>query len=336
LRIGWDRFRNVMGLIFVFAALAVLRSSSKYKWPLVAGLSVLAVLSREYVALILFVGIWGFVFLERKERLVSFAVLAPAITVFVFMTYSARLWGNYILNGQYVFESYLWTVRDVLSIFVACYLLLSPFVLKGFRRDKLLGPFFGLLLFGSFGVVFSPWFAVVGYQRWLMLLVFPFSVFAVLGFARFRLFDRNHLGKLVAIVLVFMVLGVGYSAGVFSYVGMLPNSYVAVNLTQSSIAWNEVEPVEDVLRWIDENAMSNSSLLVEERFYGWTLIYLRRANIDVGVVPYGAASPPWSALERVLDDGFRWIYLIWHSDSEIESFHEVYSQKGVSVFQYDL
>lgn len=53
-------------------------------------------------------------------------------------------------------------------------------------------------------------------------------------------------------------------------------------------------------------------------------------------LPYGAASPPWSALERVLDDGCQWIHLIWHSDSIIESFHEVYSQKGVSVFQYDL
>jgi len=68
---------------------------------------------------------------------------------------------------------------------------------------------------------------------------------------------------------------------------------------------------------------------VEERFHGWTLIYLKRANSDVEVVPYDANPSSWSALEKVLDDGFRWIYLIWHSNSNLENFHMVYSQNSV-------
>ncbi|MCK4424285.1 hypothetical protein KAU93_01275 [Candidatus Bathyarchaeota archaeon] len=335
LRLAWDRLRNILGLTFVFAALAMLKSNSRLKWPLMAGFAVLTVLSRDYVALILFVTVLGFAFLENKGRLMSLISLAPAFAIFAVMVYPAELWSGYVSTGLYASASYLWTLQDVLSIFAVCYLPLLPFVLKGFRRDHMLAPMVGLLLVGSFSVVVSPRFAVLGYQRWLMLLVFPFSIYAARGFKRSRFLNKNNAKMLKVIVLVFILIGVGYSTGAFSYVGMLPNSYIAVNLVQSSIAWDQVDDVKDVLRWLDESAPTDSSVLAEERFYGWTLIYLKRADSDVEVVPYAAASPPWVALEKVLDDGFRWIYLIWYSDSNLEGFETVYSRNSVSIFQYE-
>jgi hypothetical protein len=116
---------------------------------------------------------------------------------------------------------------------------------------------------------------------------------------------------------------------------MLPNSWVPTNLVQSSIGWNQIDDAKDVLRWLDENAEANSSILSEERFYGWTLIYLKRANNDVEVIPYGANSQPEPALEKALGDGFHWIYLIWYTDSNLENFKPLYSQNGVSIFQYE-
>jgi len=336
LRMSWDRFRTIMGLIFVFLGLTVLKSCHKFKWPLMAGLAVLTMLSREYVAMILFVPVLSFAFLEGKERLLSLIALAPALTMFVAKFLSTEFLWSVFSDGTFALNSYLWTVRDVLAISAVCFLCLLPFVLKGFRRDRLLVPFTGFLLLGSFSVVLFPWFVIPGYQRWLMLLVFPFTAYAGLGFERFHLFERGGFKKLVAIFLIFMVIGVGYCTGAFSYVGLLPNSYVATNLVQSSIPWNQIDDIKDVLGWLDENAASNSSVLTEERFYGWASIYLRRANDDVEVVPYGAAFPPWTALEQVLDDDFRGIYLIWYSDSNLENFHTIYSQNDVSVFQYEL
>jgi len=334
LRESWDRFRNVLGLIFVFAALTALKSESRFKWPFVAGLAALTALSREYIALVLFVAVLGFAFLERKDRVISLVALAPAFAIFSIMNFPRQFWWSYVSAGQYALESYLWPVQDVFSIFAVCYLPLLLFVVKGFSRDKLLDPMVGLLLLGSFSVIVSPWFAVPGYQRWLMLLVFPFSIYAVMGFERFRLFDKGSFRKLVAILLVFMVIGVGYSSGAFSYV-MLPNSWVPTNLVQSSIGWDQIDDVKGVLSWLDENAVANSSILSEERFYGWTLIYLRRANNDVEVVPYGANSPPEPVLEKALSDGFRWIYLIWYTDSSLKDFEIIYSQNSVSIFQYE-
>ena len=334
LRESWDRFRNVLGLVFVFVTLTALRSDHKYKWPLVAGLTVLTVLSRRYIGLVLFVTVLGFAFLERKDRVVSLVALAPALAIFAVMFYPAKLRWSYIPDGQYALGSYFWAVQDVFSIFAVCYLPLLPFVVKGFKRDRVLDPMLGLLLLGSFSVIVSPWFAVPGYQRWLILLVFPLTIFAIRGFDCFRLFDKENFGKLVAVLLIFMVIGAGYSSGAFSYVA-LSNSWVPTNLVQSSIDWNQVDDVKGALRWLDENAVADSSVLAEERFYGWTLIYLKRANNDVEVIPYGANSLPTPALEKALSDGFRWIYLIWYTDWSLENFQMVYSQNSVSVFEYE-
>jgi len=335
LRESWDRFRTVLGLIFVFATLTVLRSNHKYRWPLVAGLALLTALSREYIALVLFIAIFGSTFLERKDRVISLIALAPALMIFSIMSFPRQLWWSFVSDGQYAWSSYLRAVQDVASIFAVCYLLLLPFVVKGFRRDKMFDPLVVWLLLGSFSVIVSPWLAVTGYQRWLMLLVFPFSVYAVRGFERFHLFGRSSFRNLMTVLLVFLVVGVGYSSSVFSYV-VLPNSWVPTNLVQSSIAWNQVDDVKGVLRWLDENAVFNSSILAEERFYGWTLIYLKRANDDVNVIPYRANSLPQPALERALDDGFRWIYLIWYTDSDLENFQVKKSLNNVSIFQYNL
>jgi hypothetical protein len=337
LRESWDRFRNVLGLIFVFTTLTALKSESKFKWPLVAGLGILTALSREYIALVLFVAVLGFAILERKDRLMSLVALAPALAIFGFMVYPAKLWWNYVAEGAPPFYSrtYSSVLQDVFSIFAVCFLPLLPFVVKGFKRDKLLDPMLGWLLLGSLSVVAIPWFAIPGYQRWLILLVFPFSVYAIRGFERFRLFNKDNFGKLVAVLLVFMVSGVGYSSGMFSYV-LLPNSWVPTNLVQSSIGWNHVEDVKGVLRWLDENAVANSSVLAEERFYGWTLIYMKRANNDVEVISYGANSPPDPTLKKALSDGFRWVYLIWYTDSSLTDFELIHSQNSVSIFQYRL
>ncbi|MFQ5821150.1 MAG: hypothetical protein ACE5I5_14250, partial [Candidatus Heimdallarchaeota archaeon] len=115
---------------------------------------------------------------------------------------------------------------------------------------------------------------------------------------------------------------------------VLPNSWVPANLVQSSIGWNQIDDVKGVLIWLEENAVADSSVLAEERFYGWTLIYLKRANDDVEVIPYSANSPPEPALEKALSDGFHWIYLIWYTDSNLEGFETVHSQNSVSIFQY--
>jgi len=165
-----------------------------------------------------------------------------------------------------------------------------------------------------------------------MLLVFPLSIYAVLGFDRLRWFDKRQFKKLATVLMVFMVVGVGYSTGVFSYVGRVPNSYVAVSLMRSSIDWDQIDDVRAVLRWLDMNAAFSSSVLAEERFYGWTMLYLERAGHDLTVFPYGALDSPAAALKLARQQTYGKIYLIWFSGQVVGDFSVVHSWHGIAVF----
>jgi len=336
LRDSWDRFRTVLGLVFLFGGLTVLKSDGKHKCGLLAVFGLLAVLSREYVALVLFVSVLGYVVWEKKRDWVRpFVALVPAFVVFAVMVFPSLFvsWAG-LVEGEFASRSYLWVVQDAFVIFAVCYLAVLPFVLLGLRRDGLVGSMVVWLLVASFSVVVGPLFSVPGYQRWLMLLVFPFCVYAAWGFERLGFFSGRRVWMLISVLLVFVLIGSGYATGVFSYVGQLPNSYVALSLVGSSIRWDEVDDVKAVLSWLDQNAVVDSSVLVEECFYGWTLLYLGRAGVDVRVIPYGAASSPFSALDLALRDGFSWVYLVWFSGRSVTGFRVVYSWNAVSVFEY--
>ena len=330
LRESWDRFRNVLGLIFVFPTLTALKSESKFKWPLVTGFALLTALSREYIAIFLFATVLGFVFLEGKNRVESLAALTPALAVFAIMFFPRQSWFSHVPGNEY-----FWTITDVTSIFLVCFLPILPFVVKGFRRDKLFNPMLGLLLLGSFSVIASPWLGIPYYQRWIVLLVFPFIVYTLWGLERLQLFNKGSSRKLMAVLLIFLVSGVGYSSGAFSYIA-LPNSWIPTNMVQSSIGWHQIKDVKGVLMWLDENAVQNSSILTEEKFFGWTLLYLERANDDINAIVYSANSQPTMALEKALRDDFSCIYLIWHTNLALDNFQKIYSQNGISIFQYNL
>jgi len=297
----------------------------------------LSILSREYVGYVLLVTVFAFTILEKKDRLRTLIALCPALGILPFATNSnlVSFLFSFSSGVLYASPSHLWAVQDALVIFAICYLGLLPFVFRGLdlRRDRLIGPMMVWLLVGSFSVL-SPWFAVLGYQRWLMLLVFPLSLFTVRGFERFGLFEKRRVKILVVIILVFVVLGIGYSTSAFSYVGFIPNSYVPINLVQSSIGWNQIDDVIESLHWLDVHAVKNSSILVEERFYGWTMIYLERAKNDILTVAYGADSTPASVLQVAFQKGSSAIYLMWFSEQTWQNFEVVHSQSTVSIFRY--
>ena len=347
LRESWDRFRTVLGLVFVFGALTALKSEGfgRRKWWFVGLLAVLAALSREYVAIMLFVTILGFAFWERRDRLSSLLALGPALTVFLAMVYPqlSEFAFSYVPEGYYQGRDYLWVLSDAFAIFALCYLALLPFVAYG-RRDRLLSSMVGFLFLGSFSVA-APWFSVPGYQRWLMLLVYPFCIYAVLGFERLGLFSKKRVWKLSAILLVFAFVGAWYSTGAFglgglssnsfSFVSHVPNSYVPASMLQSSISWNQVDDVKAVLSWLDGHAAFNSAVIAEERFYGWSIVYLERAHHDMKVIPYRANYSPMPKLELALHEGFDHIYLIWYTEQSVANFQIAHSHNSVSIFQYD-
>ncbi len=177
-------------------------------------------------------------FFEKKDRLVSLMALVPVLLV-LFASFDLTWfgWASVSVGNQFGMTDYGWILQDILFIVIICYLLILPLVFKGFKKNSILNPMVVWLVIASFSVVFVPWFAIPGYQRWLMLLVFPFSIYAVRGL---RLLKLGKFKKpfFVVYVSVLLIIGLGYSTGMFSYVGQLPNSYVPIHLVQSSIPWD--------------------------------------------------------------------------------------------------
>ena len=328
LRESWDRFRNVLALSTSFVTLTVHRNDYRYKWWIVGILAGLTAFSREYIAFGLVFVILCFALLEKKDRIVSLLTLTPAIVIFSIIGYLQHIW-NYLPSTLNTSDTYLLVTQDIFSIFAVCYLPLLPFVAKGFKRDKILDPMFYGLLLGSFGSVVSVWITFPGYQRWLVLLVFPLSIYATKGFELFRFFDKKNKKRLYVIFSIFIVIGTGYSSGLISTV-VLPNTWVPTNMVQSSIKWSQIDDVKSVLAWLENNAPPNSTLLTEERFLGWAQIYLELDKNDIDIVPYAAGDSPFSVMQEVRGDH---VYLIWYSNEIFTGFNQLYSKEEIAIFE---
>jgi len=332
LRLSWDRYRTVLALIFFFVSLIILKKkNSNVKWLSLGLLGVLTVLSRDYIGLVMFLTIAGYLFYEKKDRLVSLIALVPVLLV-LFASFDLTWfgWTSISVGNQFGMTDYGWILQDILFIVIICYLLILPLVFKGFKKNSILTPMVVWLVIASFSVIFVPWFAIPGYQRWLMLLVFPFSIYAIRGLLILN-FGKFKKPIFAVYISVLLIIGLGYSTGMFSYVGQLPNSYVPIHLVQSSIPWEQIDDVKNVISWIDDNVKLNSTLLTEERFLGWTRIYLQRDVIDLTILPYGAGGSPFSVLGKVDTPS---VYLIWYSDVIFDDFQVLYSKNNIALFEH--
>jgi len=334
LRESWDRYRTVLALVFFFAALTATKREWRMKWPIVAVLGILTALSRDYIGVLLFVTIMGSAIYECKNRISSTAAMMPIFAILLAMYNPVWLSWNYLSNNSpFVTGDYASMVKDAFFIFVICYLPLLPLVLKGFSKNSTLMTMLVSLVLGSFSVALVPWMAIPGYQRWLMLLVFPLCVYSALGLQCF-FSDKKRMLIVTAIVLAFMFVGLSYTTGFFSYTRVLPTSWIPGNLTGSSVSWNQVDDLKSCLSWLGNYTTSNSTLLVEERFYGWSLIYLKPNDGRISIMPYASASSFKASFEEARSRDIRQFYLIWYTNSTVQEFGLLHSEGAISVFKY--
>ena len=334
LRESWDRYRTVLALVFFFAALTATKREWRMKWPIVAVLGILTVLSRDYIGVLLFVTIMGSAIYECKNRISSTAAMMPIFAILLAMYNPVWLSWNYLSNNSpFVTGDYASMVKDAFFIFVICYLPLLPLVLKGFSKNSTLMTMLVSLVLGSFSVALIPWMAIPGYQRWLMLLVFPLCVYSALGLQCF-FSDKKRMLIVTTIVLAFMFVGMSYTTGFFSYTRVLPTSYIPGNLTGSSVSWNQVDDLKSCLSWLGNYTTSNSTLFVEERFYGWSLIYLKPNDGRISIMPYASASSFKASFEEARSRDIRQFYLIWYTNSTVQEFGLLHSEGAISVFKY--
>jgi len=212
LRISWDLFKNQLAISLLFFQLPLIFSASKKnerKTKLaIMILSLLIVLTHQFVAVIYFVVLLSIILRGRNARYFKKYLLIanlPALILFIgiFGLYSG--WASESLiaypdvgsiqffktihyvdaptfsvfkNYLSLYGSYSNLFMQVMTLFVLLYAPLLPLVFFGYWNDDFLTPFLILNLMGTFFPLISPSFALLDFERWVFMLVYPFSIYS--------------------------------------------------------------------------------------------------------------------------------------------------------------
>jgi len=388
LRISWDLYRNMLGLaILLFALPLIQKLETKRDFAVFVLLSVLVVFGHETTSVILFavaLGVAAKHFLKgEKGRVIRvLAAIIPAVAVF-----SARWWmpllvsidyvaetnvisayqppsrpgglfflTNYLgLSGSIQYPTYLDLFSHVLSLFVVLYLVCLPLVFVGFFRDRILDSWTLFLLVGAFSSLVTPLFALDFWDRWMFLLVYPFTFYAVNGigkvlesksgvaFSKLRWMRWMKVSKKFVGVMLFLTVLFGSllmtakfsDNGVFS----IPTTgiYLPSTMLQNTVPIRDVESVVEAIDWLNEHMTDGSGVLLHHAFFSWGKLYLDKKNVIVHYV-----TDIEGALGEALENGLDPVYLVWWGENigwyrsivVPNYFMQVFESDRIAAFQY--
>jgi len=384
LRISWDLLRNTLGLgILLFALAYVKEVDSKRGFALFTVLSLLSVFAHEYAAVTLLVVVLGTVLLRLVKRQVDLGtkrlVLAiiPALSVFV-MSIGLRFFSplyvtetNVIGAGDSVsakagffFVDYLRVQSSVdsygsyfnlaLSVGLLFAILFLPYlflVVKGFFRNSVLDFWTALLLIGAFGCLIVPFFALQYWHRWLFMLVYPFTFYAVNGFVRLLnklregrtgFSSRSLVKKASVMVFLTFALGIAYLATpvlmVYANISVPAASGTSLYFsTNPTVPYQDVGDVVQALNWLNGNMTVASTVLLQHAFLFWGRLHLDKSHAIV----YFQNNVD-SAVNVSFDHGFSSVFFVWwntpigwYGVSVPEYFVSVQDFGRISVYAYE-
>jgi len=367
LRISWDLFRNELGLIFLFILLGSLLKNDFHNRSAVGILAVLVALSHPLVSVLMFFIVMAVAIKRKSWRTKHFLLpFLPSLLISIFAAIGFATPSTASPRVLYVqappfFALYPENVLVIymIALFLFCYGLLLPFVLIGVSKDIVVSSARATLCIGFLHALTIPisWPSLF-WRRYILLLIFPFTVYAIIGFKKLNLLDK-HIRILGLLILLFVSVGTAYSSGCLPIrtvlyhiadgksdrsvatvpfpgqdlysIAQVISTYIPESMVQSSIPIKDADDLVASLQWINDNAGESSCLLAEERFYPWSLIFLRK---DITIIWYPQFYSPDGALKISQEKRFETVYLLWRGDFVSESFYEVRSYGEIRIFQY--
>lgn len=365
-------YRNMLGLGVLLFTLPLIRDDLKSTKKLVgfALLSMLVVLSHEIASVVLFAVVLGFLvtrFLGKTGVNVPRLLMAicPAVVLFL-VSFAFRVLpvsyqveanvislsepsGNYqgalfFLRNYLAVQGtgnqqavYLDLVSQVFLFFVALYVLVLPFVLVGFSKDAVLGSWTAMLLMGSFGVVLIPVFAPYIWSRWMLMLVYPFTFYAVDGIVKVLRRSRSYPGStlqlsrftrlrrtaVTMIIIVPILCGLVYTA-------------MALPAQVSVVPLSDFDDTVKAMRWLDSQMDGGAALLTHFAFSWWS-----RLCLDESCTRIYFKDDVEGALSLALQNGFSSVYFVWWNErigwfslAVPSGFVSVFDSGRISVFKY--
>ncbi len=374
LRIGWDLYRNEISLIFFFWALIYLPKITQPKYLFYfTFLAILTVLSNQLVTVVFLVILLIYIlamFFRKKweETVAALTSLIISSIVFIAVLNSS---GQVLYDPHIIFTSeknYFWRYfyrydlimsynqlfETIVGLFWLIYVFILPFALYGFwrmRKNLVLTTISFWLLLGTFSSLIFVGRGLLVWDRWLFMLVFPFSIYAVEAIF--------HLGKVVGnwkkwshkIPILAKSLTIIFWLGFFGiiiwraipfltedYLKAKPplandklNSYFPRTMVHNSLGlWGEIESTLDCIEWFNKNTPSGSIIVVDNRYRGLMITYFDIDNRYI-LTNSWKETLQRSNLEIARDTGLKPVYIIWNISSDIDGFDRVmnFGNRGI-------
>ena len=381
-RISWDLLRNTLGMAVLLFAVPLIRSlETRKEFVGFVLLSMLVVFGHELASVVMFVVVFGLglkVFLEgeRMRAFEVFSAVLPALALFVASLFFAAapvyveanvigasqpavqpgglfFLANYLDPAYYLhYPSYFELASHVLSLFAILYLVCLPLVFVGFFRDVVLDVWGVFLLAASLSCLVFPFFALLGWHRWLFMLVYPFTFYVANGVQRVRGSSRGVRPSWKW--LGWMKVSRRTAVGILCCSVLLTSFYVASTLQSDScvvfsiptisryfsvaptVPLQDVESTVRVMDWLNGRMDDGSCVLVQEAFLSWALLYLDNGHV---IVSY--AEDVDAALNVALTYEFSPVYLVWWGENigwygvtVPNHFSPVFESGRMSAFEY--
>lgn len=375
LRLSWDLYRNELALIFLFWGLIYLPGIKNFKNLILFALfTSLVTLSNELVTVLLFVilivhGIY-FILKRRWEEFVSLAIVIIVMGILFTIVISSS--GQVLYNSHVFFTSeknYFWryfyqydvdipykTLKEIiLALFWLLYGSLVPLAVFGLwslRKNLTLWVITLFLFFGTFSSLIFSGSGLIVWERWLFILVFPLTIYAVEGafqigkwFGNIKQWSSRFSGVAIALAIGFWTVYLGwfvYRAAPFltaDYHQAKPplandelNNYFPRTMVHSSLGVWLIPDTIKAVKWLNENAQPGSVIIIDNRYRGIMLTHFDVDDRYIITNSWSETIQP-SALEAAKKTNYWPIYLIWNITNAVDGFDRINNFGNRGIYQ---
>jgi hypothetical protein len=383
LRISWDLLRNELSLAILLLTLPRLRNNEKNPIAF-AVLSTLVVLSHQMTSVILFFIITFFFINSIRKREYNQArrlLLSSSPSALFFAGVIANNSGvlhfpvlripstfpkvesipikwslplpffNYLAGEGLVDygQSYTYLLADVVSLYLASYLVILPLVVAGFRslREKTIDLWTAVCTFASLMCLVTPRFAILYWDRWMQLLVVPYTFYASNGIIkisnnRIKISRRNLAAIACSIyaVIAILYMTTPYTNPISPYAAIWPSSkYSPPTMLINTAPIEDTPNIEQALQWLNQNMERDSCLLTKDTFVYWAKIYLKKEGTIVNYQHKDVSDGlRYAKLHNYVDIYWIWwengVGLTWYGQQVPREFKLIYKTGNIAVYKY--
>lgn len=354
LRIGWDLYRNMLGLTFVLLALPLLvdAKGARNQLPL-AVLLMLAVASDQLTAVLALtiVGMRALMGLRtRRDEFVRLLKTGlPGAGLFFLTVYAGQATSSQsLLQAQSAVPAAA-VLGSSVGFLAYSFLPLLPLAIIGLRRiGSIELRIWSLACTAAAFIALLPFYGLtVESYRWSLLLDIPACVYASSGLMHISSVRVSEVSRTFrgfarawpAIPLILTMSAALYmvlpAQNAMMYYAEFPR-LVPTSMIQDSVPLSDMGSLRQALNWVAERMGPNSVLIAHQAVYGWARAYLPASD---NVISYGY-STPLTGVSLARSYGYSTLWVIWwtpgagwHGQPSVSSdFTGVFQEGNIEVY----